>query len=442
VAPVAPAPAVPAAPADAAQALQIPDLPESPELPEVPGALQVPPPPPTTPSPPSIGDGQRSVSISRNNGRVRVTVEGRTNDYYLKLSANGHISLAPDGSGVTSIGNGDFLDATLTRNGQALRVRYSGDGGVRREFWVNGQSRLWGPQADDFEAELMPILFRETGINAEERVDWLLRQRGPDGLFAEIGLIDSDAVQTAYIYRWAETTTIAPQMLERVMDHASREIESDAHLQATLDKVFETQKPAGRTLVALLKAGESIDSDAHVTALLNTVGNAALDADETASAYYLLTRSIDSDAHMLAVLTPLVENASTSEARIGETLKLGAADIDSDAHLAALLEAAAPRVGNSDALARAYLEAASTIQSDAHNAAVLSKLAEKAQLSPQGWRDLLGAAARLRSDAHKAALLSSLAGRIRQPDLAAAWRAAVDTIDSDSHRRATERALP
>lgn len=431
-------PESPAAPEPVA-APEVPEPPEPAEAPEAPDPFWV------DPAPEPAPQTQRSVTSNHSLfGDVDMTISVHVPfDYRLNAKAKGNIDLAPDGSGVAGLSNGSFLDATLDRGGATRRLRYTREGGrIERQFWVGNESRPWGPEADAFVAELMPILFRETGMNANERVDWLLKQRGPDALLAEIDLIESDSIQSRYIARWLDTASIAAPALERLIAIAGDAIDSDSQLQATLSKLFTTQKPAGRQLALLLKAAQSIQSDSQAAALLHAVGPAALGADETAAAYFEVARSIDSDSQMQSVLSPLAASRSASDSRVGQTIELAGKDIDSDSQLAALLRHAAPRVGASDALARAYLDATRSIQSDSQNMSALLSLSEEARLSPASWRDLLEAAARIDSDSQKSSLLVSVASRLpRQPDLVAAYRSALGAINSDSQYRRAEQAL-
>jgi beta-lactamase regulating signal transducer with metallopeptidase domain len=441
-------PAAPAAPA-AREAAALPKAaapPQAAAAPEAAAALAATPETPASVLDPAPSPApQRHVSISQlDGGEIHLSMNlEKLFDYRLTASANGSMDLAPDGSGVTRMSSGSFLDATLDRGGQVRRVRYTGDqGNIRREFWAGGQSRAWSPDADRFVAELMPILFRETGINANERVDWLLKQRGPDALIAEIALIDSDTVTSRYMMRWLDTATLPPQTLERLLAMASEQIDSDSQLFVTLEHAYKTQKPAGRQLALLIKAGQSIDSDSQTAALLHTLAPAALGADETASAYFDLTRSIDSDSQMMSVLSSFIASPSISDTRIGQAIKLGGEDIDSDSQLNGLLQQAAARVGASDALAQTYLGAVRSIDSDSQSASALQALADTARLSPASWRTLLEVGSHIGSDSQKSGLLTSVAARLpRQPDIVAAYRSAVQTIGSDSARRPAEQAL-
>jgi hypothetical protein len=388
---------------------------------------------------------QRSVTSNRSIfGGVDMTISvHKPMHYRLEAKAKGDIDLAPDGSGVASLSSGGYLDATLDKSGIARRVRYAREGGaIERRFWVGNQSRAWSAEADAFVAELMPIIFRETGLNAKERVDWFLKQRGQDALFTEIGLIDSDSIQAAYVGRWLGTTTLAAPMFERVVALAGDQIDSDSHLQATLDKAYNTQHPKGRQLVQLLKAAESIDSDSHAFAVLSEVATDAMSAEDTANAYFDLARTIDSDSHMQAAFSKIVGSPAISDARVGDIIRLAGEDIDSDSHVHAVLHDAARRVGASDALARDYLAAARSIDSDSHNMDALQFLAREARLSPASWRALLEDASDIDSDSHKSALLVMIAPRVAaSDDLSRAYISAARTIGSDSHAMQALQAL-
>ena len=77
-----------------------------------------------------------------------------------------------------------------------------------------------------------------------------------------------------------------------------------------------------------------------------------------------------------------------------------------------LLAEAAPRVGASDALARAYTSAASSISSDFDHREALTALADRAELTPAGWRLLLESAGGISADFDCATLLEGVAPQL------------------------------
>ena len=132
-------------------------------------------------------------------------------DYTLRVKGEGDVDLAPDGSGVAALSSNGSLDLHMTRNGAERRVLFSSDDGtVTRQFFVEGEAQPWSPEADRFVAEVMPIVLRETALSFEERVTWLLENRGQSGLLDEIELIQSDFAQRVYSVQYAKVAEIAP----------------------------------------------------------------------------------------------------------------------------------------------------------------------------------------------------------------------------------------
>src|SRR6185436_1515299 len=86
----------------------------------------------------------------------------------LEINSRGEFHLQPDGSGFASLDNGATFDITHNKNSQKRRVLFTGQtGSIKREFWVGGQSRAWGSEADQLVAEIMPRLFRDIGLETK-----------------------------------------------------------------------------------------------------------------------------------------------------------------------------------------------------------------------------------------------------------------------------------
>lgn len=329
-------------------------------------------------------------------------------DSSLRVRADGNVDLAPDGSGVTGLGGGSF-DVSLRRNGFDRRVLFtSANGAIVRQFFVEGDEQPWGPGADRFLADVMPIVLRETAINARERVAWILANRGHDGLIDEIALISSDFAQRIYTVEYAKVATISAADFDRLMALAREDMRSDFDLRATLIEVYEEQRPTGEPLAAWLEAASAISSDFD----------------------------------MRLALHPLVTSAQATNEYVARALNLAGAEILSDFDLRTLLAAAAERVGRSDALAQAYLTATRSIGSDFDQRKALSALARDADLTPDGWRLLLRAATAISSDFDAATLLVEIAPILPDEEgLVEAYRETLETISSDFEYGRAARAL-
>jgi len=364
-------------------------------------------------------------------------------DYSLRVRSEGDVELPADGSGVTALSTGDSLDIRLTRNGVERRVLFSSESGaIKQQFFVEGDEQPWGPEADRFVAEVMPIVLRETAINADERVAWLIANRGHAGLLDEIELIQSDFAQRVYTVQYAETATIADTDFARLMKAAGDHMGSDFDLRTTLSAVYDAQTPTGESFTALLADGGTLGSDFDARTLLEHVGPRMPNAAEAATAYLELATTIGSDFDMRLALQPLVTQPALADEVVAEAIDMAATELGSDFDLRTLLSEAAPRVGRSDVLARAYTRATRGLGSDFDHREALTALADGADLSPAGWRLLLDSTQGIGSDFDAAALLMNVAPKLpRDEEVLAAYRAALATIDSDFDRQRAADAL-
>jgi hypothetical protein len=361
----------------------------------------------------------------------------------LVIRAEGDIDLAPDASGVTAIDDGDYLDVREARAEDERRVRFTGvDGRIEKKFWVDDEEQPWGADADAFVAEAMPVLLRETAISVDERTAWLLANRGPTGVLDEIDLIRSDFAQRIHTIEYAKSGPIAAPEFARLMQSAERNMGSDFDLRTTLIEVHALQNPTGENLVALIDAAKSIGSDFDARVLLSDIGAGALDTPEAGTAYLDIAGTIGSDFDARHALGPIVTNQGAPDEIVGQALDLAGTEIGSDFDLRVLLGEAAARVGTSDVLARAYVNAVRSIGSDFDHKEALMALADRAELGPAGWQALLESARDIGGDFECSTLLMTVAPKL-PPDAAVidAYETTLETIGGEFERRRAEAAF-
>ena len=373
----------------------------------------------------------------------RMNFRTSTGEYTLRVRSDGDVDISADGSDVRSMSRRGSLDVLMTRNGVDRRVLFtSPEGTVERQYFVGGDEQPWGPEADRFVAEVLPIVLRETAINARERVEWLIDNRGHAGLLDEIELINSDFAQRVYSVEYAKAATIAPADFERLMKLTADNMSSDFDVRTTLIETFDAQRPSGSSFAALLRAGETISSDFDARTVLEHVGPGMPPTSEAAEAYVDLARTISSDFDMRLALQPLITRADADDALVARAIEVAGAEISSDFDLRTLLDEAAGRVGASDALARAYTTAAGSISSDFDLRLALTALADNARLTPEGWRMLLATSRDISSDFDAATLLTELVPHLpRDETVIQAYRETLDTIGSDFDRGRAAAAL-
>ena len=364
-------------------------------------------------------------------------------DYSLQVKSEGNVDLEPDGSGIASLDRRGSFDVRMRQNGLDRRALFTNeDGTVERQFFVEGDEEAWGPEADRFVAEVMPIVLRETAINADERIAWLIETQGQAGLLDEIALIQSDFAQRVYTVRYAQKEQIAPQDFERLMKLTADNMSSDFDTRTTLIETFDAQMPTGTSLDALLAAGETISSDFDVRLVLDHIGPSLPSTPEGTTAYLDLARTISSDFDMRLVLQALVTRTDADDDLVARAIDLAGTEISSDFDLRTVLSEAANRIGDSDTLARAYTTAADSISSDFDHRLTLTALADNAELTPAGWELLLESARGISSDFDAATLLTGVAPRMpRDEAVIAAYRETLDTIGSDFDRGRAAAAL-
>jgi hypothetical protein len=387
----------------------------------------------------AVRDGDMGWNFRDNAMNFRIS----DGDHSLRVKGNGDVDLEPDGSGLASLDRGGSFEVTMRQDGVERRLLYtSSDGTIGRKFFVDGDEQPWGPDADRFVAEVMPIVLRETAINADERVAWLINSRGHDGLLDEIALIRSDFAQRVYTVQFAKTAEIPALELERLMKLTADNMASDFDARTTLIEVFDAEMPTGAAFTALLRAGETIASDFDARTVLEHVGPNMPRTREAADAYLDLARTISSDFDMRLALQPLLTSPDSDDELVARAIEAAGTEIASDFDLRTVLADASGRVGKSDTLARAYTTAARSIASDFDQRITLSALAANAELTPAGWRMLLESAMDIASDFDAATLLTELAANLpRDEAVLQAYRATLDTINSDFDRGRAAAAL-
>ena len=387
----------------------------------------------------ALRNGTTGWDFSGGSRNFRIDNDG----YSLRVESDGDVDLEPDGSGVAGLDRGGSFDLSMRRDGVDRRVLFTNpDGTVERQFFVDDDEQPWGPEADRFVAEIMPIALRETAIDADERVAWLIANRGDTGLLDEIGLIQSDFAQRVYTVEYAHTAPIAAANFERLMTMTADNMSSDFDVRTTLVEVFDAQMPTGTSFAALLAAGKTISSDFDARTVLEHVG-AGMPASAQAAASYLdLAATISSDFDMRLALQPLLTRADVDDEIVARTLAVAGNEISSDFDLRTVLSEAANRVGASDTLARAYTEAARDISSDFDLRIALTELADNAELTPAGWQLLLETARDISSDFDAATLLTELVPHLpRDAAVIEAYRETLDTIGNDFDRGRAAAAL-
>ncbi|HEX2095447.1 MAG TPA: hypothetical protein VHG28_23830 [Longimicrobiaceae bacterium] len=323
----------------------------------------------------------------------------------LEVRARGKVEFTDDDRDVRRISPGGHLVIEEhLRGSSARRVEFTPgpDGGVRRVYRVNGETRGFDPGARLWLARILPETVRETGVGARERVARILAREGVPGVLEEISRIRSDGVQRVYFAALLDHSSLRPDDVARVLRQAGRQIGSDGDRASLLRR-------------AALRG--DLENDAVRRAFFDAVG------------------TIGSDGDRASVLRRVLERERASEA-LRTALLRSAAEIGSDGDKSSVLVQAARRYPLSASATRAaFFESVGTIGSDGDHARVLKEVLRGGALTREVAVAVLRSARGIGSDGDKTAVLLHLpVDRLRDRVVADAYRDTAESIGSDGNR--------
>ncbi len=414
--------------------------------------------------------GRHSSSIEINDDRkIKALIKRADCELTIKISGAFKVNAA-ETAVIDLVRGGRFeIEEREGRESRRIRIENDGDGDLSRRWYINGKQREYDAEAQAWLGEMLPAMFRITGIDAEARARRIASTQGTDGLLREISLITSDHAAGKYYAVLLTQPDLDSADYERILTQASREISSDHTLAMLLIAIAEnpamderavqiayvrasgslsSDHEQGRVLNAMLSrpnlsqeaAGEllqkatEISSDHELARLLTNFIKTHPLAEALTPAFFAAVRTLGSDHEQRRVLEAVLERGAPSQAVLDQTLAV-ARDISSDHELATLLKGVADRYPVERALPASYLAAAQSISSDHELRAVLSSLVTRGRLSPESQVALLETAASIGSDFELGRLLVRY---VEEYGLSDATRATffrvAGTIDSDHER--------
>jgi hypothetical protein len=181
---------------------------------------------------------------------VEVVIEGdvRFNEDFTDFAA-----ITP-GGGVRISERGGGVD-------RLLEIRPGSGGALSYSWRVSGRELPFDVEARAWLRGFVPELLRTSGIAAEERVAWLVRTEGPEGLLREIPLMRSDRAQRLYLEAWLGAGPHDPPDVARALEVAGAQLKSDRELAAVLLRVIDAGPVEGSLRDEFMSALGTIESD-------------------------------------------------------------------------------------------------------------------------------------------------------------------------------------
>lgn len=297
------------------------------------------------------------------------------------LEIRGKAEFNDDYTDITSVTEGGWVIVEERTESQWFRyeVRRDPAGQITRAFYANGTARPLDASAKSWLSKFVLDAVRQSGIDAEKRVQRILAQRGVAGVLAEINLISGDYAQRHYYEALIKQAPLDAAQLRDVLRQVARDISSDYEQAQLLIGVAPMVTGKDAAIQPFFDAVATIKSDYERGRVLKTI----MKQDTNSSAVLVLvassTKTISSDYERRGVLSALVKTKNQSE----EMLRLlldSAAAMSSDYEKATLLMEVSNAYTGDARLKGLFLKAVETIKSDYERGRVLSALLKNKQI--------------------------------------------------------------
>lgn len=333
-----------------------------------------------------------------------------------RLEVRGRVEFNDEYTDILSISEGGVVRIEEIVKGQSRRyeVRRDAGGRLTRAYYVNGNSHALDAAARTWVAQMVLNAVRQGGIDAEKRVQSILKRSGVQGVMEEIDQIGSDYAQRRYFDALIKLGNLDEAQLQNTLAHAARVLGSDyeqaqllisvapilvgkekampAFFQAvaTIQSDYETARvlktllkrvtPGRELLTQVAASTKTIDSDYEKAGVLKVVAGSYLDDPALRGVFFQTVNTIDSDYEHRGVLSALVKTGKLSEDTLVQLLD-SVAGISSDYEKATLLLEVSAAYAGDARLRSAFLKVVETIKSDYERGRVLSALLKNKQIS-------------------------------------------------------------
>jgi len=326
---------------------------------------------------------------------VRITMD----DCRLELEAGGEIVFNDAETDIVGISHRGYfeMEERAGRSRRRIVIEPAEGGDLDRRWYVDGDEQPYDNEASAWLREMIPLLFRRVGLQAEERAGRILDRDGVDGVLQEVSQIPSDYVARKYYQVLLTDADLDSSQLRSIVRQAGDELESDYELAQLMIEVAQNHPVDESVMVVYVEAAGSLESD------------------------YEQRRVLD------AVLSREDLSADVAEAM----LRL-ATELESDYELAELLIAIMHRHPIDEALTRDFFDAVHTLDSDYEHNRVLKVALNEGAPNLQVLDLALESALRIESDYELAELLLEVARLYPvERDMPTSYLDAAQSLDSD-----------
>ena len=311
-----------------------------------------------------------------------------------------------DVSNIPGDGSLKIIDSRGPRTFRLLITRGAA-GELKREYSVDGRLREFDNEGRQWLRTVLLQAVREGGLDARNRVQRILKQRGARGLADELTYIKGDYVRRIYFEAFLQVPGLSNDDLKTAIRNASQTIESD----------YERAQ------------------------LLSQVANVFAARDELVPEFFAALDRLSSDYERRRTLTSLLKKEQPTKNALS-AMANSARLLSSDYEKAVFLIEAADRYHADDRLRADWFNTLNSINSDYEHRRVLSGLLKVANLNSNALVDAMQSASRIQSDYEKASFLIDALNRYQsEPRLRTALINAAKTITNEYERGRVQKRL-
>jgi hypothetical protein len=326
----------------------------------------------------------------------------------IEVKVENKVEFNEDYSDVAAIPFDGALRIYDSRGPRAMRlvITAAPNGELRRDYWVDGQARPFDAAGRTWLRSVLLEAVRQ-GLDAKNRVERILRQRGTRGLIEEIGFLKGDYPRRIYFEALLQSKGVSNQDLK----------------------------------TALRNASTSITGDYERAQLLIQIAKPILAKPELTADYFEAVGKIDSAYEHGRVLAAVLKGDELSK-EVLSRLAQSAAGIKTDYEKASFLIKGAENYQGDSALRIDWLNAVRTIGSDYEHHRALTSALQPNEISAEALADLVTSAARMQSDYEKASFLLEAMKHYRSDArLRTAFVETARTISSEYERGRVQKSF-
>lgn len=344
------------------------------------------------------------VSYSKLNNVFNLKVKNSAEK--LTLTIKGDVRLGDDDKSITSIS--DEGSIYYRKKDQSLEVEDDGKGNLL--YTINGNKKSNLSAEDKALVEDCVQLLIDYGVDADNRVQRIVAQKGIPGVLSEVERFKSDYVKEMYLSYLLKNTKLSKDEMVTLLNKANQYLSSDYYKAELLNGVMASFLADEATSTAYLQTVKSISSDYYQSETVKRLLNTSLNENQYQQVMTIIS-SMKSDYYQAEVVKKLLSNNDISDTRFAELMKM-AGGMKSDYYKAEIISALLKNKSlNKDRYAQT-IAAAQNIKSDYYQYNILSGLIDENITDEAAWSTLIQYAGKIGSDYYQAQMLMKIADKM------------------------------